>query len=77
MRESEDMNYTRIKKLPSIKDIIKQFPLSSESRKKIMQDRQEIRNILEGVDNRLLMIIGPCSAWPREAVFEYAKGYLP
>jgi 3-deoxy-7-phosphoheptulonate synthase len=38
-----------------------------------MKDRQEIKNILEGIDNRLLMIIGPCSAWPREAVFEYAK----
>src|SRR3990167_10886258 len=29
--------------------------------------------ILEGKDDRLLMIVGPCSAWPQPAVLEYAK----
>lgn len=67
------MNYTRIKKLPPVEDIIQLYPLSAAGHEKIMRDRQEIKNILEGRDNRLLLIIGPCSAWPKEAVFEYAK----
>lgn len=39
---------------------------------RIDRDRQEIRDILDGKDRRLLVIVGPCSAWPEAAVFEYA-----
>jgi 3-deoxy-7-phosphoheptulonate synthase len=66
------MNYTRIKKLPPVGEIIQRYPLSDAGHKKIMHDRREIKNILEGKDHRLLMIVGPCSAWPKEAVLEYA-----
>lgn len=67
------MNYIRIKKLPSVEEIIQRHPLSNAGHEKIMHDRQEIKHIIEGVDKRLLMIIGPCSAWPSEAVLEYAN----
>lgn len=67
------MDYTRIKKLPSIEEIIQLYPLSDAGHKKIMLDRREIKNILEGKDDRLLIIVGPCSAWPKSAVLEYAK----
>lgn len=67
------MNYTVRKKLPSAEDIIESIPLSTAGYQKILQDRQEINNILKGNDKRLLMVIGPCSAWPHDAVIEYAK----
>lgn len=67
------MNYIRIKKLPPVEEIIQLYPLSDAGHRKIMHDRREIKHILEGRDNRLLMIVGPCSAWPKDAVFEYAK----
>lgn len=67
------MNITTIKKIPSAEEIIQQFPLSEEAHLRILRHKAEIRNILAGKDNRLLMIIGPCSAWPSEAVVEYAK----
>lgn len=70
------MNYIRIKKLPPVEEIIQLYPLSDAAHEKIMHDRREIKNILEGHDNRLLMIVGPCSAWPKDAVFEYAKRLL-
>jgi len=67
------MNYTIIKKLPDTEAIIKALPLSADAHQKISEDRQEIKNILAGKDDRLLMIIGPCSAWPKPAVLEYAR----
>lgn len=70
------MSYTVIKKLPPVKDIIQAFPLSYSAQKRIGQDRQEIKSILEGKDKRLLMIVGPCSAWPKDAVFRYAERLL-
>lgn len=70
------MNYIRLKKLPRVEEMIQSYPLSDEGHKKIMHDRREIKAILEGRDARLLIIIGPCSAWPKEAVLEYAKRLL-
>jgi 3-deoxy-7-phosphoheptulonate synthase len=67
------MNYIRIKKLPLVEEIIQLYPLSDTGHKKIMHDRREIKNILEGKDHRLLIIVGPCSAWPNDAILEYAK----
>jgi 3-deoxy-7-phosphoheptulonate synthase len=67
------MSYTIIKKLPSTEEIIQSIPLPSQAHQKILGHREEVNNILEGKDKRLLMIIGPCSAWPDTAVLEYAK----
>lgn len=67
------MSYTVIKKLPSIESVIAAFPLSSAAEERIAQDRQEIKSILEGTDKRLLIVVGPCSAWPQNAVLHYAK----
>lgn len=49
------------------------FRPSKKAAERIERDRKEIRDILDGKDDRLLVVVGPCSAWPEEAVFEYAK----
>ena len=67
------MNYTIIKKLPSVETIIQNIPLSSDGYKRVAQDRKEIKAILSGKDKRLLLIVGPCSAWPQAAVLDYAR----
>ncbi len=67
------MNYTIIKKLTPLEEIIQLYPLTSTSTQRIMRDRQEVKNIIEGKDERLLMIVGPCSAWPKKSVLEYAN----
>src|SRR3989338_1291227 len=68
-----DLNYRVIKKLPPIESIIEKFPLSKEAETRVEKDRAEVHDIVAGRDERLLLIVGPCSAWPQEAVVEYAK----
>jgi 3-deoxy-7-phosphoheptulonate synthase len=67
------MNYEIIKKLPTAEEIIQKFPVSVEGHERIARDRKEVKDILTGRDDRLLLIVGPCSAWPYEPVVEYAK----
>lgn len=67
------MGYTVIKKVSLSEEIIDAIPLSEQGYQSILRDRQEVKDILQGKDNRLLMIVGPCSAWPEEAVLEYAR----
>ena len=67
------MGSKKIRKMPSAEAIIKKFPLSAKAQKAVFKHREEVEAILSGKDNRLLVIMGPCSAWPSDAVIEYAK----
>lgn len=67
------MAYEIIKKVPTSDEIIQKIPLSAAGYASIEQHHREIENILNGSDKRLLMIVGPCSAWPDTAVLEYAQ----
>lgn len=71
------MSYKIQKTLPTAKEIRTKFPCSYELKAQINQDRKEIQNILSGKDDRKILIIGPCSAWPSKAVIEYAKAIAP
>lgn len=67
------MRYNIVKKLPTTEEIIQSSPLTLKEHEKIGKHRQEVQNILSGKDERYIIIVGPCSAWPKEAVLEYAK----
>ena len=65
------MNMNFIRKLPIPKEIKEMYPLTEEM-KALKEERDaEIKNILSGRDNRMLIIIGPCSADNEESVLDY------
>ncbi|MDH5648850.1 MAG: 3-deoxy-7-phosphoheptulonate synthase AroG [Gammaproteobacteria bacterium] len=49
-----------------------EFPISEDGSRIISETRQAIHDILHGEDDRLLVIIGPCSIHDTEAAREYA-----
>ncbi len=71
------MSYVIQKPLPSAEEILAKLPISDEIAEQVKQDREDISNILAGKDDRLLLIVGPCSAWPNDAVIEYFKQLKP
>ena len=65
------MNMQFIGKLPVPQEIKAQYPLSEEAADvKIARDK-EIRKVFSGEDDRMVLIIGPCSADREDAVLEY------
>ena len=66
-----EMDMEFLRKLPTPKELKEQFPVS-EKIAAIKEDRdKQIREIFEGKDDRLLLIIGPCSADNEDAVIDY------
>ena len=66
-----DMDMKFFRKLPVPKDLKEQFP-ADQRIVKIKQERDpEIRRIFEGKSDKLLLIIGPCSADREDAVLDY------
>ena len=64
----------RFKRKVSLPNEIKElYPLSEEMKKTKEKIDEDIKIIFEGNDDRLLLIIGPCSADREDAVLEYCK----
>ena len=53
------------------------LPITAEAAKLVAQTRHEIAEIVHGRDNRLLVIVGPCSIHDPKAAMEYAQRLLP
>lgn len=58
--------------LPTASQLREHLPLSVELARQVTHHRDEIRAILNGDDERLLVIVGPCSLHDPDAALEYA-----
>ncbi|MFD1213851.1 3-deoxy-7-phosphoheptulonate synthase [Arthrobacter sp. GCM10027362] len=59
--------------LPSPAELLDELPLPAELAAAVERGRAEIRAVLDGVDDRLLVIAGPCSIHDPAAGLEYAR----
>ena len=59
--------------LPTPAELRRQLPLEQELQRSIVQQREAIRAILNGDDDRLLVVVGPCSVHDPRATLEYAE----
>lgn len=64
------MAFNIIKPLPSAAEIAEQYPVTDAHR--IPERRKALSDILSGTDKRLLVVVGPCSAFPFDTVREYS-----
>ena len=66
-----EMQMEFIRKLPTPQELKQEFPVD-ESIRQLKEERdRQIKDIFEGRDNRLLLVIGPCSADREDAVLDY------
>ncbi len=64
------MGIRAIKDLPTAQEVASRYPVTEEHR--IPERRQAVKDVIAGSDRRLLIVTGPCSAWPSDAVKQYA-----
>ena len=65
------MNMNFIRKLPIPQDLKKEFSLSQEIIDQKKKRDKEIRDVFTGESDKMLLIIGPCSADREDAVLDY------
>jgi 3-deoxy-7-phosphoheptulonate synthase len=69
----DDERIENIVPLPPPEHLIRFFPIQGSSVEALIADtRRRIREILHGMSDRLLVVIGPCSIHDPEAALEYA-----
>ena len=67
------MSFAFIEKLPTPDEIREQYPLPQALAQRKAERDQEIREVLTGKNNKLLVIIGPCSADNEDSVCDYVN----
>ncbi len=59
------------RKLPIPQEVKEQYPLSDKIEKLIEARAEEIKNIFTGASDKLILVIGPCSADNEDSVIDY------
>ena len=76
LHRTDDLRIKEIKELAPPTHLLREFPLSEKAANTTFEARQDIHRILHGADDRLLVIMGPCSVHDVKAAKEYAGKLL-
>lgn len=71
--KTDELRTSLIENLVSPAQLAIDIPLTEKSADFILDSRKQIENIISGKDDRLLVVIGPCSIHDTEAAIDYAK----
>ena len=69
----DDVRIREIKELAPPAHLIREFPVSDVAERVTYEARQGMHGILHGADDRLLVMIGPCSIHDPKSALEYAR----
>lgn len=72
MQQTEDLNVSTIVPLLSPACLRQELPITEAARRTVIEGRTAIQRILRQEDDRLLVIVGPCSIHDANAALEYA-----
>lgn len=70
---TDDLRIKEIKELAPPAHLIREFPCDEAASRTVYEARNAIHRILHGMDDRLIVVIGPCSIHDPKAALEYAQ----
>src|SRR6267142_654286 len=70
--KTDDLRIKEIDELVAPVDLLGEFAMTRSAAATVWRTRQEVHKILHGADDRLLVIMGPCSIHDVKAAKEYA-----
>jgi 3-deoxy-7-phosphoheptulonate synthase len=68
-----DRRIERLVPLAAPRQLIDELPLTEGQAGVLIRGREEVSAVLDGLDDRLLVVVGPCSVHDVEATREYAE----
>lgn len=70
---TDDLRIREVKELSPPSHLMRELPCSQKVSTIVHEARQAIHNVLHDEDDRLVVVIGPCSIHDTKAALEYAK----
>ncbi|MGE3862318.1 MAG: 3-deoxy-7-phosphoheptulonate synthase AroG, partial [Burkholderiaceae bacterium] len=73
---TDDVRIREIKELAPPSHLLREFPISDKAASSTFEGRRAIHRVLHAMDDRLIVVIGPCSIHDPKAAREYAERLL-
>ncbi len=71
--KTDDLRIRGIKELVAPAQLLSEYPVSEASATTVFEARQAIHRIVQGEDDRLIVVVGPCSVHDPVAALAYAQ----
>ena len=71
--QTDDLRIEKIRPLIPAAILIEELPLNDEGSRVVAESRLAVRDIIDGRDDRLLVVVGPCSIHDTKAALEYGQ----
>ncbi|HTJ56370.1 MAG TPA: 3-deoxy-7-phosphoheptulonate synthase [Devosiaceae bacterium] len=71
-KSTDDLRIKELRELRTPEEVIAEFPRTDNATRTVIASRHAIHNILQGSDDRLVVVIGPCSIHDPVAAMDYA-----
>src|SRR6478735_3296710 len=72
-KSTSNLRVSEFTALPTPSELLAELPLDARAADVVERGRDQVRAIMDGVDDRLLVIVGPCSIHDPKAGLEYAR----
>ena len=73
LKSTDDLRITEIKPLTTPIEVMRQHPRTDAATRTVLSARHDFHNILTGSDDRLAVVVGPCSIHDPAAAMDYAR----
>ena len=73
LKSTDDLRITEIKPLTTPIEVMRQHPRTDAATRTVLSARHDVHNILTGADDRLAVVVGPCSIHDPKAAIDYAR----
>lgn len=73
LKNTDDLRIKNLRPLISPAILMEELPITAAIADLVSQTRHDAEKILQGKDDRLLVVVGPCSIHDPQAALEYAK----
>ena len=70
---TDDLRIREIRELSTPEEVMREIPRTLTATRIVMAARNAIHAILQGTDDRLLVVVGPCSIHDPAAAVDYAE----
>jgi 3-deoxy-7-phosphoheptulonate synthase len=75
--KTDDLRIVDIRDVANPATVVAEFPVNQRMAEVVFAARQDIHQILHGHDDRLIVVVGPCSIHDSSAALEYAGRLSP
>ena len=76
LKSTDDLRIKDIKELRTPAEVMHEFPRTDAATRTVLASRHALHNILHGTDDRLAVVVGPCSIHDPAAALDYARRLL-